>query len=170
VNHDGVFVLEIAARPIGGLCARALRFDADPARQAGASARMPPPESPITLEELLLRHAVGDTPARYTRESAASGVMMIPIPRRGVLRHVDGIDAARSVLHTVDVRITAKPDQMLIPLPEGSSYLGFIFARASAPQIVERSLRDAHTRLTFAIDPEFPILGAAQSRYNQGHG
>jgi hypothetical protein len=95
---------------------------------------------------------------------------MIPIPRRGVLRRVDGIDAARRVLHTVDVRITAKPDQMLIPLPEGSSYLGFIFARASTPQIVERSLRNAHARLTFAIDPEFMVLGAAQSRYNQGHG
>jgi len=170
VNDEGVFVLEIAARPIGGLCARALRFDADPARQASGPARLPPPESPITLEELLLRHAVGDAPARYARESSASGVMMIPIPRRGVLRRVDGIDAARRVTHTVDVRVTAKPDQMLVPLPEGSSYLGFIFARASTPQTVERSLRNAHARLTFAIDAEFPVLRATQSRYNQGHG
>jgi ATP-grasp domain/L-amino acid ligase C-terminal domain 2/ATP-grasp N-terminal domain len=170
VNDEGVFVLEVAARPIGGLCARALRFDVDPARPAGASVRLPPPASPITLEELLLRHALGDTPARYTRESPASGVMMIPIPRRGVLRHIDGIDAARHVADIVDVSITAKPDQMLIPLPEGASYLGFIFARATTPQAVERSLRDAHARLTFAIEAEFPVLRAAQSRYNQAHG
>jgi hypothetical protein len=95
---------------------------------------------------------------------------MIPIPRRGVLRRVEGVDAARQVPGIVDLRITAKTDQMLVPLPEGASYLGFIFARAPMPGAVERSLRTAHARLTFAIDPEFPVLSAAQSRYNQGHG
>jgi hypothetical protein len=161
VNDAGVFVLEVAARPIGGLCARALRFDG-PAADGF--------ESPIPLEELLLRHALGEAPASYTRERRASGVMMIPIPRRGVLRHVGGTHAASEVPGIVDLRITAKIDQILVPLPEGASYLGFIFARGATPAAVERSLRDAHERLTFAIDPEFPILGASQSRYNQAHG
>ena len=124
----------------------------------------------MPLEELLLRHAVGESPARYARELSASGVMMIPIPRRGVLRRVDGIDAARAVLDIVDIRITAKTDQMLIPLPEGASYLGFIFARAATPSMVERSLREAHAQLMFAIDAEFPVVRATQSRYNHGHG
>jgi biotin carboxylase len=85
VNDRGVFALEVAARPIGGLCAQSLRF-----------APIPNPESLIPLEELLLRHALGEDPARYRREATASGVMMIPIPRRGIYRGVDGVDAARA--------------------------------------------------------------------------
>jgi ATP-grasp domain/L-amino acid ligase C-terminal domain 2/ATP-grasp N-terminal domain len=182
VNEAGVFVLEVAGRPIGGLCARSLRFtrvanpaDPLPARRHGI--RLPrnpdesqPPEADVPLEELLLRHAVGEVPARYAREPSAAGVMMIPIPRRGVLKHVEGIDAAGQVPGVVDIRITAKIDQMLVPLPEGASYLGFIFARGATPAAAERSLRDAHARLTFAIDPELPVLSASRSRYNQQHG
>jgi len=88
----------------------------------------------------------------------ASGVMMIPIPRRGVFRDVVGLDEARSVSGVFDVRITAKPDQLLVPLPEGASYLGFIFARAATSLEVEHSLRAAHACLEFAIDPEVPML------------
>ena len=95
---------------------------------------------------------------------------MIPIPRRGILRGVDGVDAARAVQHVTDLRITAKMDQRLVPLPEGASYLGFIFARAASPRDVERALRDAHARLRFAIDAEFPVLPAAQVDYNLHHG
>ena len=84
--------------------------------------------------------------------------MMIPIPRRGIFRGVDGVDAARARAGIDDVRITAKPDQLLVPLPEGASYLGFIFARARAPAAVEQALRAAHARLAFAIDPE--VAGA----------
>jgi hypothetical protein len=84
--------------------------------------------------------------------------MMIPIPRRGILRGVDGGEAARDVPHVDDVRITAKMDQLLVPLPEGASYLGFIFARAERPADVETALRAAHARLRFAIDPELPVL------------
>jgi len=163
VNDEGVFVLEVAARPIGGLCARALRFDPVPSLADRS-------ESALPLEELLLRHALGESPARYTREPTASGVMMIPIPRRGVLRSVDGIRSACAVPHIVDIRITAKLGQVLIPLPEGASYLGFIFARAATPPLVERALRDAHAQLTFAIEPEFHVLRGGQSRYNQTHG
>jgi hypothetical protein len=162
VNASGVFVLEAAARPIGGLCARALRFT-PPARSSRRSA-------PSLLEDLLLRHAIGEDVREWRREDAASGVMMIPIPRRGVYRGVEGVDAARGVDGIDDVRITAKPDQRLVPLPEGASYLGFIFARAPRPEQVERALRDAHARLAFIIDPELPVLTAAQIHYNLQHG
>ena len=146
VNAEAVFVLEVAARPIGGLCARTLRFTENTDGTL------------ISFEEVLLRHAVGEPPDSWARETAASGVMMIPIPRRGVLRGVSGIDLARRIAGIDDVQITAKPDQVLIPLPEGASYLGFIFARGESPDDVERALRTAHERLEFAIDPEMRVL------------
>ena len=165
-----VFVLEVAARPIGGLCAQSLRFSLNPNPSLAPSPSLiPHPQSLIPLEELLLRHALGDAPA-WRREPDASGVMMIPIPRRGVLRSVDGVDAARQVLHIVDVQITAKMDQRLLPLPEGASYLGFIFARGPHPGAAEDALRAAHACLRCAIDPEFPVLDAAQIHYNLHHG
>ena len=91
------------------------------------------------------------------RERAASGVMMIPIPRRGVYRRVEGVDEAKLVAGVEDVRITAKPDATLVPLPEGKSYLGFIFARADKAGAVDRALRGAHARLRFVIDREVPV-------------
>ena len=91
--------------------------------------------------------------------------MMIPIPKRGILRGVDGIDAAREVPGVEDVRITAKMEQLLIPLPEGASYLGFVFARAADSTSADRALRAAHARLRFAIDPELPVVV-----YNHAHG
>jgi len=158
VNAEGVFVLEVAARPIGGLCARSLRFR-----------RTASPEPLAPLEEVLLRHALGEAPA-WRREEVASGVMMIPIPRRGLFRGVDGVEAARRVPHIADIQITAKPDQRLLPLPEGASYLGFIFARASRAADVDAALRAAHAGLHFTIDPEFRILDAAHMHYNLHHG
>ena len=145
VNGQGVFVLEVAARPIGGLCARALRFE-------GAGGEL------IGLEELLLRHSLGESPAPWKRESLASGIMMVPIPRRGIFRRADGVGEARSVAGIADICVTAKPDQLLIPLPEGSSYLGFIFALGERSADVEGALRAAHQRLRFVIDPEIPVL------------
>jgi biotin carboxylase len=145
VNDQGVFVLEVAARPIGGLCARALRFSS-------------PAGETIGLEELLLRHAIGESVADWVREPNASGVMMIPIPAAGIYRSVDGVDVALRVPHVEDVQITAKPDQQLVPLPEGASYLGFIFARAAHATDVERALREAHAQLTFKIDRALPVV------------
>ncbi len=145
VNSTGVFVLEVAARPIGGLCAKALEFE-DPVGHR------------IGLEELLLRHALGESPASWMRAPEASGVMMIPIPRAGVYRRTEGVDDARRAPGVCDIRITAKPDQQLVPLPEGASYLGFIFAKGESPQDVETALRAAHTRLAFVIDKNVPVL------------
>jgi hypothetical protein len=163
VNSRGVFVLEVAARPIGGLCARALRFvrrqrpDGTTTPGAGGPSS-DPAGAPISFEELLLRHALGEESTEWQREPSASGVMMIPIPTRGIYRGATGIDEARAVPGIVDVRLTAKLDQVLVPLPEGASYLGFIFARANRPADVDQALRTAHSRLTFTVDPELRVL------------
>jgi len=133
-NSQGAWMLEAAARPIGGLCARTLRFNGG-----------------MPLEELILRHALGRDVSGIRREEAASGVMMIPIPRDGVYLGVDGIESARAVEGIEDVIITAQEGQRLIPLPEGSSYLGFIFARADSPAAAERALRQSHTMLHFRL-------------------
>jgi hypothetical protein len=161
VDGDRVYVLEVAARPIGGLCARALRFRPSATRDQ---------RSTMSLEELLLRQALGEDPAPYRREDSATGVMMIPIPKRGILRGIDGADEARAVDGVDEIHITAKPDQLLVPLPEGASYLGFIFARAGTPALAERALRLAHARLVFAIDQELPVLAPGQIHYNLLHG
>ncbi len=170
VNERGVFVLEVAARPIGGLCARALRFGVGsrlqflPSSSTGVHrAKTAIDSRPLpSLEELLLRHALGEPPDLWRREPIASGVMMIPIPRRGLFRGVSGLDAARAVSGVDEVRITAKEDQLLVPLPEGASYLGFIFARGDTPALVERALRASHARLHFTVDLELPVV---QSRH-----
>ena len=165
VNDRGVFVLEVAARPIGGLCARALRFVRRAPPSSDAVAPAPGPGGPnsvpgteISFEELLVRHALGEESTVWEREASASGVMMIPIPKRGIYRGVSGIDAARAIPGVVDVRLTAKLDQLLLPLPEGSSYLGFIFARAARADDVEVALRTAHAQLTFTIAQEMRVL------------
>jgi biotin carboxylase len=148
VNERGVFVLEVAARPIGGLCSKVLRFDRP--GHAGVA--------PASLEEVLLRHALGTNVSAYTREPAAAGVMMLPIPKRGVYRGCDGIEAAGAVPGVDEVRITAKPGAVIVPLPEGRSYLGFVFARASEPPGVEQALRTAHGRLRFLIEKEIALI------------
>lgn len=159
VNDEGIFVLEVAARPIGGLCSRALRF-------TGLPRRSPPATEPraesggMSLEELLLRHALGEDVAHIVREAVASAVMMIPIPARGIYRSVSGVEDACRMSGIDAVHITAKPDQMLIPLPEGKSYLGFIFARAARAADVVDALRHAHSRLRFTIERSLPILNS----------
>jgi biotin carboxylase len=133
-NDDGPWVLEVAARSIGGLCSRTLRFGTG-----------------MTLEEIILRHALGWPIASLERERRAAGVMMIPIPRAGRLDGVQGVEDAKAVAHVEDVVISAHLGQTLVPLPEGWQYLGFIFARADMPADVEDALRIAHARLRFDI-------------------
>ena len=133
-NREGVWMLEMHARPIGGLCARALRF-----------------QDGMPLEELILRHAVGEEVAAVPLMPGASGVMMIPIPKSGIFESVAGVAEAAAVGGIEDVVITAAEGQRLVQLPEGASYLGFIFARRPSPQAAEASLREAHARLKFQI-------------------
>lgn len=145
INDDGVWPIEIAARPIGGLCAGALRFV------------VPGELEKIGLEELLLRHALemggGDAP----RESAASGVMMIPVPQSGILETVDGQEEARATTGVTGVEITARIHDYIAAWPEGSSYLGFLFASAEEPDEVENALREAHSKLRFVLTPRLPV-------------
>jgi hypothetical protein len=145
VRGHGVFVLEVAARPIGGLCSKALAFDSPHGKQQ-------------SLEALLLRHAVGEDVSGWRRESRASGVMMIPVPEAGVYKGVEGVDAAGAVDGVDEVHITAKADTVLVPLPEGRSYLGFIFARGETASDVERSLRAAHARLRFSVQRHLDVV------------
>ncbi|MFB3827158.1 MAG: ATP-grasp domain-containing protein [Bryobacteraceae bacterium] len=134
VDERAVWMLEIAARPIGGLCAKTLRF----------TGGMP-------LEELIIRHAIGEDVRGAQLEGPASGVMMIPIPKSGVFQSVRGVERAAAVPCIEEALITATPGQVLKQLPEGSSYLGFLFARAAAPEAVEEALRAAHAELAFEI-------------------
>ena len=136
INDKGPWVIEIAARSIGGLCARSLSFGAG-----------------VALEEVILRHALGLSVGAVEREASAAGVMMIPIPGPGVFHAVDGIEAARAVAGIEDVTITIPLGHDVVPLPEGFRYLGFIFAKERAPDAVEAALRDAHAKLEFTIGP-----------------
>lgn len=136
VNERCPWMLEIAPRSIGGLCSRTLRFG-----------------DALSLEELLLRHALGFDVEALERERQAAGVMMIPIPQAGILRGVTGQEHAKQVAGIEDIRITIPIGHEVIPLPEGSRYLGFIFARDDTPAGAESALREAHRRLTFVITP-----------------
>ncbi len=151
LNEDGAWPIDLAARSIGGLCARALRFGSDNPRDDGAATGR---TAAVSLEELLLRDAVGGAGATagYARERPASGVMMIPIPYAGLLRSVSGVAEAEAVPGIDGVSITVTPGRRLVPLPEGGEYLGFLFARGETPAAVEVALRAAHAALRFDVD------------------
>ncbi len=152
INEEGVWPLEVAPRPIGGLCARALRFVGDGSDEV------------IGLEELLLRHAVEMPVGNWKREAAASGVMMIPVPTSGVLERVEGESAARAVPSVTDLEITARLHDYTAAWPEGTSYLGFLFARAATAEGVEGALRAAHGELRFAIRERLAVEHPATGR------
>ncbi len=136
VNEGGVFIIDLAARSIGGLCPRVLRFGTG-----------------ISLEELILRHAIGQDPTDFRREDSAAGVMMIPIPTAGILRGVDGLRQARALEGIREITLTINPGQPVVPLPEGNRYLGFIFADAETSSEAEALLREAHACLRLDIEP-----------------
>jgi biotin carboxylase len=147
VNGADVVMLEVAPRPIGGLCSRVLRF----VPSGGAT------DVRLSLEMLLLRHALGEDVRGWRREPEAAAVMMIPIPRRGHLRGVEGEAAARAAEDVDDVQITARRGQLLEPLPEAGSYLGFIFSRAASSADADAAVRRAHRHLSFVIDPAIAV-------------
>jgi L-amino acid ligase C-terminal domain 2/ATP-grasp domain len=136
VNDAGPWMLEMAPRSIGGLCSRSLRFGPG-----------------VSLEELILQQALGLDPTAHRRETMASGVMMLPIPRRGILQAIHGQVVAQQVPGIEDLTITIPPGQEVIPLPEGDRYLGFLFARRDTPEGVEMALREAYRCLDVVITP-----------------
>ena len=142
VNDQGVWILEVAARSIGGLCGRVLIHFLG-----------------MSLEELILRQAVAE-PLPIAGEGGAAGVMMMPIPRRGIYHGLEGLAAAQAVPGVTGVAITVQPGEIIAPPPDGASYLGFIFARAASPADAEMALRIAHRQLHFDIRPEYPATVA----------
>jgi ATP-grasp domain/L-amino acid ligase C-terminal domain 2 len=148
-----VWPLEIAARPIGGLCARSLNFieTANPGDQKADVSEA------IGLEELLLLHALNLTGPEWTRERQASAVMMMPVPRSGILQQVEGEEAARAVDGVTELLITARLHDYIEAWPEGSSYLGFLFAKAETPEAAEQVLRQAHAELRFTLMARLPV-------------
>jgi hypothetical protein len=136
-----VWIVEIAGRSIGGLCSEVLRFGVD-----------------ASLEELIIRQAAGRPLGDTSRRDLAAGVMMIPIQFTGLLREIDGLDDAESVALVERIEITARLNYPLTPLPEGDSYLGFIFARGDSPDEVELALRQAYSCLAFRTDPVLTVL------------
>lgn len=139
--HEGeAWILEVAARTIGGQCAQLLRYG------TGHS-----------LEELVIAQAMGQPFAPQPQDMAA-GVLMIPIPTAGILRRVEGLGAARRVEHILDVEIYVRDGYELVPLPEGSAYLGFIFAQGPSPAVVELALRESLACLNFVTAPAWKIL------------
>jgi ATP-grasp domain/L-amino acid ligase C-terminal domain 2 len=155
INPEGVWPLEVAPRPIGGLCARALRFESPLGNEA------------IGLEELLLRHAAELPVNDWRRERVASGVMMIPVPKSGVFEAVEGEDAARATPGITELHITARRHDFVTAWPEGSSYLGFLFAKADTEERVEHSLRLAHSKLRFILSPRLAVQHPATERLVQ---
>jgi hypothetical protein len=143
VNKDGPWLIEMAGRSIGGLCSHTLRFAAE-----------------NTLEDIILRQAFGMEFASLKRENQASGVMMLPIPGAGLLKRVEGCSEAKAVPLIENVEITARLNYSLKPLPEGDSYLGFVFARGKTPDVVVEALRSAQKKLNFVIAPELTVLSS----------
>ena len=143
LNREGPWIIEIAPRTIGGLCSRALRFGIG-----------------MSLEEIHIRHKFKMPIPSLKLKDRSAGVMMLPIKRKGILRRVSGLKQALSIQGIVDVTVTAKKGQLLIPPPEGDSYLGFLFARGSSSEKVEKTLKTAHQQLSFDVYPEVPVLSS----------
>src|SRR5256714_10024965 len=146
INEQGPWMLEIAGRSIGGLCSTILEFGAG-----------------MCLGELILRQAIGEEISSIEREERASAVMMIPIPAAGMLKAVYGVEKAQAVPLITGVEITAKLHHPLVPLPEGASYLGFIFARGDSPAAVEEAIRRARFLLEIDIKRGIPVLRTSTS-------
>jgi biotin carboxylase len=143
IRDGDAVILEVASRTIGGDCARLLHFGTGQG-----------------LEDLVISHAMGD-PLPLQRQEGGAGVLMIPIARRGILRRIEGILQARAVPHIEEIVISIREGYELVPLPEGASYLGFMFARAPTPALAESALRAAHAKLNVVVAP---VMALADER------
>jgi len=139
IDGQDAWILEVAARTIGGDCARTLDND-----------------KAFNLEELVIALAVGK-PVQAGPLEKARGVMMIPAGKGGILRRVEGIGAARKVPGIEKVDIIIREGNELVPLPEGNQYPGYIFARGDTPDEVVNALREACAQLDFVVAPVFKI-------------
>ena len=140
LNEQGAWLIELAARTIGGLCSRLLSFGTG-----------------YSLEELVLANAVGLNLPKQVN-SGAAGVLMLPVEEPGVLRRVEGVMKAEKVPYIDDIEISLREGHQVLPLPEGASYLGFVFSSAPDPDTVEQSLRKAYSELNPVIAPLWPVI------------
>jgi biotin carboxylase len=137
---DGqAWILEVAARTIGGECVRLLQFSTG-----------------LSLEQLVVSHAI-NRPIMPDSFTEAAGVLMIPTPESGMLRRVEGVLAAQQLPLIDAVHINIRDGNELVTLPEGNSYLGFIFARGDSADAVEQALRKAHACLKIVVGPLFRL-------------
>jgi len=136
VRDGRAWVIEVAARSIGGLCSRTLEFGTG-----------------MSLEYLILAHALGRPVESLRRRAGAAGVLMIPIRKGGTLVAVDGRERALAVAGIVGMELTIAPGRPLVALPEGNRYLGFVFARAETAEQVEKALRAAQAELDVRVEP-----------------
>ena len=136
IDADQVRVLEVAARSIGGLCSRSISFGL----------------MGTTLETLILRNALGLDKPELRRESHASGVLMIPIPKGGVLQAIEGVEIARKIEGITGVDLTIRPGERVLAVPDGDRYLGFVFARSDTPEGAETSLRSAAKAISVIVE------------------
>jgi biotin carboxylase len=135
VDNGSVGVIEVAARSIGGLCSRSLNFGL----------------MGTTLESLILRNAIGLDKPELRRESLASGVLMIPVPRSGILGAISGVETAREIPGVTGIDLMVQPGSIVLAPPEGDRYLGFVFARGETPEAVESALRTAMSTITVEV-------------------
>ncbi len=133
------WILEVAARTIGGDCGQSLK-----------------PSTKYSLEELVISYAIGE-PIKPEPQQRSAGVLMIPVPKAGILKRVEGLTEARKVANITALTIDIPIGNEVHCLPESSSYLGFIFADADSPEEAEKALRQAHQHLTFVINPVWKI-------------
>ncbi len=146
VNGQGAWIIEVAARSIGALCSKALRFQPD-----------------LGLEDLIVRHAAGLPQPEFPSGSDASGVMMIPVPAAGRLDAIEGLTAAHAVPKIDEIVLSVPIGDELVPLPEGGNCLGFIFATAETPEEVEHAIRKAHSKLQIKVNTTPSCGGRAAS-------
>lgn len=140
LNESGAWLIELAARTIGGLCSRLLHFGTG-----------------YSLEQLVLSNALG-IPLPSHEASGAAGVLMLPIRQAGVLRRVEGVMKAEKIPYIDEIEITLRDGYRVFPLPEGSSYLGFVFSSAPNADTVEMALRQANALLEPVIAPFWPVF------------
>lgn len=148
INQKGIWVIEVAARSIGGRCSQTLRFSTG-----------------LSLEELILRHALRMDLSNLEREAKPAGVMMLPIRQGGILERIEGQEKAFKVAGIEELTITAQPGDLLVPLPEGTRYLGFLVARGESPEEVELALREAHRHLHVVVSPASPERQSSTPRF-----
>ena len=139
LRDSKAYLIEMAARTIGGLCSDILEYG------LGCS-----------LEEVVLRQSIGQAVDSSFSETSA-GVLMIPVPSKGILKRVEGLLEAGKVEYIEDINIQLRDGYELIPLPEGNSYLGFVFAKAPSFELVEKALRQAYACLNVVVAPIWKI-------------